>query len=107
MREAFELLLERPDKLTLVTGELWPSQRVLADEVGKEGLEGEVVMEGVEHLGQYVFEMTKTRIEQLKESEAQVDVEVVAADAEVVELAQPDEEDEEVVRVEGFEAEEE
>lgn len=92
---------------------------MLADEVGKEGLEGETVMEGVEHLGQYVFEMTKTRIEQLKEegkqlpapAEGEEQVEVLAADgeegAEVVELAQPDEEEEEAVRVEGFEAEEE
>ncbi|WPJ63772.1 hypothetical protein SMAC4_02141 [Sordaria macrospora] len=119
LREAFELLLQRPDKLTLVTGELWPSQRVLADEVGKEGLEGETAMEGVEHLGQYVFEMTKTRIEQLKEEgkqlpapteEGEGQVEVVAADgedgAEVVELAMPDEEEVEAVRAEGFEAEE-
>lgn len=28
-------------------------------------MEGEVVMEGVEHLGQYVFEMTKTRMERM------------------------------------------
>lgn len=121
LREAFELLLQRPDKLTLVTGELWPSQRVLADEVGKEGLEGETVMEGVEHLGQYVFEMTKTRIEHLKEEgkqlpapdESEAQVEVMAAEgeegAEAVALAQPDEdeEEEEAMRVEGFEAEEE
>src|SRR3954453_16902003 len=31
LREAFELLLARPDKLSLVTGELWPSSRVLAE----------------------------------------------------------------------------
>ena len=92
---------------------------MLADEVGKEGLEGETAMEGVEHLGQYVFEMTKIRIEQLKEEgkqlpapteEGEGQVEVVAADgedgAEVVELAMPDEEEVEAVRAEGFEAEE-
>ena len=94
---------------------------MLADEFGKEGLEGEAVMTGVEHLGQYVFEMTKTRIEQLKQEgkqlpapvteEGEGQVEVVAAEgeegAEVVELAMPDEEEVEAVRAEGFEAEEE
>lgn len=64
LRPAFDLLLQRPDKLMLITGELWPSQR---DAAGGEGaVEGEVPMEGVEHLGQYVFEMTKTKIEQLE-----------------------------------------
>ena len=32
LRDAFRLLLGRPDKLVLVTGEMWPSERVLADE---------------------------------------------------------------------------
>ena len=64
LREAFELLLQRPDKLTLVTGELWPSSRVLSEE-GKE-VAGETVMENVDHLGQYVYEMTNTRIKQLR-----------------------------------------
>jgi len=63
LRQAFELLLQRPDKLALVTGELWPSERVLAEEVGKE-VAGEAIMEGVEHLGQYVFEMTGTKVKQ-------------------------------------------
>lgn len=61
LRPAFEQLFARPDKLTLVTGEMWPSKRVVAEEGGP--VEGEVVMEGVEHLGQYVFEMTRTRME--------------------------------------------
>ena len=61
LRPAFEQLFARPDKLTLVTGEMWPSKRVVAEEEGP--VEGEVVMEGVEHLGQYVFEMTRTRME--------------------------------------------
>lgn len=65
LRQAFELLLQRPDKLTLVTGELWPSQRKLAEDVD-ETVAGEAVMEGVEHLGQYVFEMTTTKIKQLQ-----------------------------------------
>lgn len=65
LRPAFELLLRRPDKLTLVTGELWPSQRILADEEDRE-VAGEVVMEGVEHLGQYVYEMSVTKLQELR-----------------------------------------
>lgn len=64
LRQAFEQLLQRPDKLSLVTGELWPSQRKQSEDA-KEAVPGEVLMEGVEHLGQYVFEMTKTKMEQL------------------------------------------
>ncbi|ODA77136.1 hypothetical protein RJ55_07655 [Drechmeria coniospora] len=64
LRPAFDILLERPDKLTLVTGELWPTQRPNASD---SCIDGEVVMESVEHLGQYVFEMTSTRMEQLSE----------------------------------------
>jgi intron-binding protein aquarius len=87
LRDAFELLLRRPDKLELVTGELWPSERLLtpqppaADGTAADGEGGgigevvgpssaglgEAVMEGVEHLGQYVFEMTSTRVKQLRE----------------------------------------
>ena len=49
--------------LTLATGEMYgeTERRVDQDEV-----EGEAVMEGVEHLGQYVYEMTKAKIEALK-----------------------------------------
>ncbi|KAF6842670.1 intron-binding protein aquarius [Colletotrichum musicola] len=64
LRNAFEQLLARPDKLMLVTGELWPAERQLGDE--KSALPGEVCMEGVEHLGQYVYEMTNTKIKQLQ-----------------------------------------
>jgi intron-binding protein aquarius len=64
LRPAFDILLQRPDKLILVTGELWPTQRQVIQESG--AVEGEVPMEGVEHLGQYVFEMTNTKIKQLE-----------------------------------------
>jgi intron-binding protein aquarius len=44
----------------LTTGEMWNSSgRTLADEV--EGTQ----MVGVEHLGQYVFEMTRSKVEAL------------------------------------------
>lgn len=71
LRPAFDILLQRPDKLGLVTGELWPSQRVVTDEDGKETVQGEVTMESVEHLGQYVFEMTRTKVQQLQDGEAE------------------------------------
>jgi intron-binding protein aquarius len=60
LRDAFGKLLEREEKLRLVTGELWPTERGVSDEV-----EG-TVMEGVEHFGQYIFEMTKAKVEQMK-----------------------------------------
>ena len=117
LREAFELLLQRPDKLSLVTGELWPSERILADEAGKEGLlPGEAVMESVEHIGQYVYEMTNTRIKQLKEErgglpgDGALPEEGAAAQEagdEMQEVVDEEAEEEEEVRVEGFEAEEE
>lgn len=64
LRPAFDLLLQRPDKLMLVTGELWTTERDVAE--GDGAVEGEVAMEGVEHLGQYVFEMTKTKVKEME-----------------------------------------
>jgi intron-binding protein aquarius len=50
----------------LVTGELWPSKRVLAEEEDVKAIPGEAIMEGVEHLGQYVYEMTNAKVQQLR-----------------------------------------
>ncbi|KAK3638686.1 hypothetical protein LTR22_017704 [Elasticomyces elasticus] len=61
LREAFGVLFERGQKLGLVTGEMWPAERGVGD--GVEGTE----MEGVEHLGQYVYEMTQAKVKALKE----------------------------------------
>ena len=47
----------------LTIGEIFPASRLLTDEV--EGTE----MDGVEHLGQYVFEMTQAKLEMLKRGE--------------------------------------
>lgn len=44
----------------LATGETFPTSRLSTEEV--EGSE----MDGVEHLGQYVFEMTQAKVEMLK-----------------------------------------
>ena len=52
LKPAFDLLFQRPDKLMLAPGEMFPASRLLDDEV-----QG-TPMEGVEHLGQYVYEMT-------------------------------------------------
>jgi len=59
LKEAFDRLLQRPDRLMLVTGELFPTSRALIDEVDA------TEMTGVEHLGQYVYEMTQAKLKQL------------------------------------------
>lgn len=59
MKPAMSLLSERPAKLVLTTGEMFPTNRNIEDDV--QGTE----MEGVEHLGQYVFEMTQAKIKSL------------------------------------------
>ncbi|KAJ9606091.1 hypothetical protein H2200_009052 [Cladophialophora chaetospira] len=62
MKPAMDLLLQRPDKLSLITGEMLPTTRLLDEEV-EEGSTAE--MDGVEHLGQYVYEMTQAKIKVL------------------------------------------
>ena len=57
---AFALPLERPEKLMLTPGEMFPTSRLLDDKVD------ETEMVGVEHLGQYVFEMTQAKVNMLK-----------------------------------------
>ena len=63
LKPAFDILLSKPDALTLATGEMYGETQRLVDQ---EVVEGEAVMEGVEHLGKYVYEMTKAKIEALK-----------------------------------------
>lgn len=65
LKQAFDILLQRPDKLSLVTGELWPTPRKLSED-DNATVPGEAVMEGVEHLGQYVYEMAQTKMKQLR-----------------------------------------
>ncbi|KAL9586971.1 MAG: hypothetical protein Q9212_000573 [Teloschistes hypoglaucus] len=63
VRDAFSLLFQRPtDALLLTTGEIFPAGRMLADDEVKA-----VEMKGIEHLGQYVFEITRAKIESLKQ----------------------------------------
>jgi intron-binding protein aquarius len=66
LKQAFNMLLARPDKLQLVTGELFPSHRILSDEEGMEEVPGQAQMENVEHLGKYVFDMTNSKVQQLR-----------------------------------------
>lgn len=60
LKEAFDRLLRRPDKLALATGEMYPTARLLDNETPL------TEMEGVEHLGQYVYEMTQAKVAALK-----------------------------------------
>ncbi|CAG8959382.1 hypothetical protein HYFRA_00001280 [Hymenoscyphus fraxineus] len=105
LRQAFDLLLARPDKLQLVTGELFPSQRILAEEEGVD-VPGQVQMENVEHLGQYVFEMTKSKVDQVRAQQGlpEAELEVVPMETELEHIPEG-EEDTEAMQ-DGFEAEE-
>ncbi|KAF2748206.1 DEAD helicases superfamily protein-like protein [Sporormia fimetaria CBS 119925] len=64
LKPAFDILLTKPDKLTLVTGEMYGSTPRGVSQALEDGQTA--VMEGVEHLGQYVYEMTKAKVEALK-----------------------------------------
>lgn len=79
LKPAFDLLFRRPDKLMLAPGEMFPTTRPLDDEV-----QG-TPMEGVEHLGQYVFEMTQAKLKVMGEENV------------VVEEAMPDGDDDGLV----------
>jgi intron-binding protein aquarius len=110
LQQAFEILLQRPDKLMLVTGELWPSQRVLKEEEGK-SVPGETRMENLEHLGQYVYEMTNAKVQQLRAERGLPEADLVAPpleeDEEGLGVIEEDYEGIEEEMNEGFEAEEE
>jgi intron-binding protein aquarius len=77
VQDAFKLLFERPTKLQLVVGEMYGGTKRLVDDEDVEGAE----MAGVEHLGQYVFEMTQARIKQLKEGKGALPPQDTGADA--------------------------
>ncbi|KAE9374541.1 DEAD helicases superfamily protein-like protein [Stipitochalara longipes BDJ] len=110
LQQAFDILLKRPDKLMLVTGELWPSKRVLKDEEGK-SVPGESQMENLEHLGQYVYEMTNAKVQQLRAERGLPETKLIAPplgeDEEGLGIIEEDYEGIEEEMNEGFEAEEE
>lgn len=87
LREAFEKLFSRPDKLRLVTGEMFPASRANDEEVES------VQMEGLAHLGKYVYEMTTSKIQALKnepsgESRAILPVDAVDEDEDMEEAGE-------------------
>lgn len=59
LKPAFDILAQRPDKLMLVPGELAPTTRNLDSEVSG------TAMENLEHLGQYVYDITQAKIKSL------------------------------------------
>lgn len=68
LQQAFEKLFSRPTNLSIVTGEMFPTTR--ATDADVPGVE----MTGLEHLGQYVYEMTQTKIKLLKDGGGQLPV---------------------------------
>jgi intron-binding protein aquarius len=106
LRDAFRVLLQRPDQLLLTTGELFPATRLVGDEVDA------TEMTGVEHLGQYVFEMSQAKVEAVRKGEGVMLVDTDAVGLSVEMSGDEDDDDaarspEEVVDEEAFEAEEE
>lgn len=61
LKPAFDIFAQRPDKLMVVPGEMFPTERTLDTEVPG------TPMEGIEHLGQYVYEMTEAKIKAMGE----------------------------------------
>ncbi|KAH8690928.1 putative DEAD helicases superfamily protein [Talaromyces proteolyticus] len=82
LKPAFDMLAQRPNKLMLVPGELFPTTRLQEDEIEA------TAMESVEHMGQYVFEMTEAKLKALG---AEPIIEDYEPDAENEELFDEDE----------------
>lgn len=93
LKPAFDLLFQRPDKLMLAPGEMFATTRSVDDEV-----QG-TPMEGVEHLGQYVFEMTQAKLKAMGEDimveDAMPDADAELVDEDEVMLGAGEEQDEE------------
>ncbi|OJD28490.1 hypothetical protein ACJ73_00089 [Blastomyces percursus] len=88
LKPAFDILLQRPDKLILVPGEFFPTSRTLAED----DVTG-TPMEGMEHLGQYVYEMTQAKIKALAE-EGKAAVSPVDADGVMTTIGEEGEDEE-------------
>jgi intron-binding protein aquarius len=62
LKPAMDLLLQRPTDLSVVTGEIFGAvERKIDDDDVVDG----TLMQGVEHLGRYVFEMTQAKVQAL------------------------------------------
>jgi intron-binding protein aquarius len=55
-----------------MTGELFGETTRTVDPKPNEVLEGEAVMEGVEHIGQYVFDMQSAKVEDMRRNGGQL-----------------------------------
>lgn len=70
----------------------------LADASLTEQIEGEAVMEGVEHIGQYVYDMQNAKFESLKASGGQLPTrEINMGDAPVVQNDEDDDREENIL----------
>lgn len=78
---------------------------MLKEEEGQD-VPGETQMEGVEHLGQYVYEMTNSKVQQLRAERGLPEGELVVSQVGDAEEVGHIDEDDEVEMEEGFEAEE-
>lgn len=87
LKPAFDLLFQRPDKLMLVPGEMFPTSRMLDDQA-----QG-TPMEGVEHLGQYVYEMSQAKLKAMGEDIIVEDAMPDAGEAGEDELVDDDDKD--------------
>lgn len=94
LKPAFDQLFQRPDKLMLSPGEMFPSTRAL--DAAVEG----TPMEGVEHLGQYVFEMTQAKLKAMGDGEMVLDHEAPVGEEGLLEddaMLGADEDEEDIV----------
>jgi len=82
LKPVFDMLAKRPDKLMLVPGEMYPSTRLQEDDVKG------TAMEGVEHIGQYVFEMTQAKLKAIGAEDL-----AIAADFPDGNVEEPDEDE--------------
>jgi intron-binding protein aquarius len=72
LKPAFDILFQRSDKLSLVTDEMYGATSRPANVNPDEELDGEAIMEGVEHLGKYVYDMQNAKFEALKANGGQL-----------------------------------
>jgi len=68
LKPAFDMLLQRPDKLALITDEMFGQTQRPIPEQTNAPVEGEAIMQDVEHLGKYVYEMTKAKVEAMRQN---------------------------------------
>ncbi|KAH7400689.1 hypothetical protein DE146DRAFT_735740 [Phaeosphaeria sp. MPI-PUGE-AT-0046c] len=72
LKPAFDILFQRPDKLTLVTDEMYGETARPAEAKAGQEIDGEAVMESVQHLGQYVYDMQNAKFAALKANGGQL-----------------------------------